>query len=204
MGAFLELIKEDTTERKNAQIAVNRLKFRRLVLLYIEVNKDRLFPENWIFFPEKKYIFNRLSEQKGFSAHMIPEGKTILCAEMTFAQDDPRTKCSDEELLNLVIPQLEECNVLRKEDIASYFSKDLRDGYPIYHVNYKEDVEKYLTYVERFENMYSVGRQGMFNYVGTIDCIDMGATTAAFIANKRKKEEWNREREKFENYVTID
>jgi protoporphyrinogen oxidase len=187
---------KEKQRKEDAQNAVDKLKFRKLMLLYIEVNKDRLFPENW--------IFNRLSEQKGFSEHMIPKGKTILCAEMTFAQDDPRTKLSDKELLDLVVPQLEECDILKKEEIESYFSKTLRDGYPIYHVNYKEDVELYLTFIEEYKNLFSIGRQGMFNYVGTIDCIDMGATTAAFIKSEEQKEKWKQERKKFENYVTID
>jgi len=64
--------------------------------------------------------------------------------------------------------------------------------------------EKFLKFIEQYENAFSIGRQGMFNYVGTIDCIDMGATTAAFIASGKEKTAWKAERKKFENYVTID
>ncbi len=201
MQAFLDSFQNVPAEVKKT---VNALKFRKLILLYIEANKPRLIPENWIFFPEKKYIFNRLSEQKGFSERMIPEDKTVLCVEMTFDQNDPRAKMSDKELYEIAIKQLEECGIMEEKDTLSYFTKQLKDGYPIYHCNYLHDVEKFLTYIEQYENAFSIGRQGMFNYVGTIDCIDMGATTAAFIASGKEKREWKEERKKFENYVTID
>ncbi len=201
MAAFLKLLPEIPNEIAKT---VDALKFRKLILLYIEANKPRLIPENWIFFPEKKYIFNRVSEQKGFSERMIPEDKTVLCVEMTFDQDDQRAKMTDKELYEIAIKQLEECNIMKHEDTVSYFTKQLKDGYPIYHCNYLEDVEKFLTFVEQYENAFSIGRQGMFNYVGTIDCIDMGATTAAFVASGKQKAAWKAERKKFENYVTID
>ena len=201
MKAFASLLPQIPDDVSSA---LTRLKFRKLILLYIEVNKDRLFPENWLFFPETKYLFNRLSEQKGFSEHMIPKGKTILCAEMTFDQDDPRASLDDETLFKLVIPQLEKCGILKREDIQSYFTKHLHDGYPIYHVDYRQDVDCFLQHVEHYEGVFSIGRQGMFNYVGTIDCIDMGATTAAFIVSQNEKSAWPQERKKFENYVTID
>lgn len=201
MQTFLELFPQVPEETAKT---VDALKFRKLILLYIEANKQRLIPENWIFFPEKKYIFNRLSEQKGFSERMIPEDKTVLCVEMTFDQNDTRTKMSDKELYEIAIKELEACGIMKEEDTISYFTKHLKDGYPVYHCNYLEDVEKFLTFVEQYENVFSIGRQGMFNYVGTIDCIDMGATTAAFIAQGKEKEAWKQERKKFENYVTID
>ncbi len=184
--------------------STTKLRFRKLILLYIEAQASRLIPENWIFFPETKYVFNRLSEQKGFSQRMIPEDKTVLCVEMTFDPEDPRASFTDQQLYDLVLPQLEECGVLQSSQTLSFFTKHLLDGYPVYHINYKQDLENYLGFVEQFENAFSIGRQGMFNYVGTIDCIDMGTTTAAFILSKKSKSLWKQERQKFENYVTID
>ncbi|MEW6617668.1 MAG: FAD-dependent oxidoreductase [Patescibacteria group bacterium] len=184
--------------------AAEKMKFRKLILLYLEVNKKRIFPENWIFFPEKKYIFNRLSEQKGFSEHMGPEEKTVLCVEITVDAQDPHSKITEKELFTEVIRQLEECNIVEEKDVLSYWKKEIDDGYPVYHINYQEALTTFLSYVESTENIFSIGRQGMFNYVGCIDCIDMGATTAAYIAQKRKKSEWKEERKKFENYITID
>ncbi|MFA6888321.1 MAG: FAD-dependent oxidoreductase [Candidatus Woesearchaeota archaeon] len=189
---------------KNNNNTTAQLQFRKLILLYIEVNKKRVFPENWIFFPEKKYIFNRLSEQKGFSEHMGPENTTVLCVEITVDKTDPFTKLTNKELFAKIINQLEECKILKEEDVLDYWKKEIEDGYPIYHNNYQEAVETYLSDVESVENAFSIGRQGMFNYVGCIDCIDMGVTTAEFIINKRKKEEWKEQRKQFENYVTID
>ncbi|GAF69989.1 unnamed protein product, partial [marine sediment metagenome] len=61
--------------------AAKNLRYRNLILLYIIANKERIFEDNWRFFPEKKFPFTRLSEQKGFSSYMIPKNKTVLTAE---------------------------------------------------------------------------------------------------------------------------
>lgn len=189
---------------ESVTISTKKLRFRKLILLYIEAKASRLIAENWIFFPETKYIFNRLSEQKGFSERMIPADKTVLCVEMTFDPEDPRASFTDQQLYDLVLPQLEECGVLQSSQTISFFTKHLIDGYPVYHIDYKQDLENFFGFVEQFNNVFSIGRQGMFNYVGTIDCIDMGTTTAAFILSKKSKDLWKQERQKFENYVTID
>lgn len=200
MRGYLKLIPA-SEKSKNA---TEQLKFRKLILLYLEVNKKRVFPENWIFFPEKEYLFNRLSEQKGFSEHMGHEDTTVLCVEITVDHHSPLTKLTDKELFARIIKQLEECELLHEREVINYWRKEIEDGYPVYHCNYQQAVEEYLSDVESTKNVFSIGRQGMFNYVGCIDCMDMGVTTADFIARKRKKEEWKEQRKKFENYVTID
>ena len=37
----------------------------------------------WVFFPEKKFLFHRVSEQKAFSPESSPSGKTGLMIETT-------------------------------------------------------------------------------------------------------------------------
>ncbi|MBU2637814.1 MAG: FAD-dependent oxidoreductase [Nanoarchaeota archaeon] len=181
--------------------SVNSLKGRSLDLLYIDVKRDRLFRDNWIFFPEKKYIFNRISEQKGFSEQTVPKGKTVLCVEITSPEKE---KYTDIELFGLAVNQLEECGILTKAQIARHKFVHIENAYPIYSVGYKNKIMQFMTYIDGYGNILSIGRQGMFNYVGMIDCVDMGLKAAGFISSGKGIAEWKKIREGFFNYITID
>lgn len=186
---------------KNIKESSKTLKFRDLTLLYLNVNKPRLFKDNWIFFPEKKYIFNRISEQKSFSENTVPKDKTVLCVEITSPE---KSKYSKEELYNLVIKQLEECEILTKDQILAKSMLNLKLGYPIYNVDYQKQIKEILDYLDSQKNILTIGRLGLFNYVGMIDCIDMAFKASEFIKSGKDIEDWKKIRKGFFNYVTID
>jgi len=182
----------------------SRLHHRNLILLYLEVNKDRLLEDSWIFFPESNYPFNRISEQKGFSAEMVGEGKTVLCVEVTCDPNSRYWKMKDNEILSICIGGLEECGVLSKTEVDDYTVVRLENAYPVFSQNYKPALYDVLKFIESYENLFTLGRQGLFSYTGMIDCIDMGSKAATFILSSKKKANWEEVRKSFENYVTID
>lgn len=185
--------------------AVGSLKHRNLVLLYLVISKDRLFEDSFIFYPEEKYIFNRLSEQKGFSKHMIPENKTVLCVEITCGEDDEKWNTSDEVLYNKAIEGLKDAGIIDDgTKIEEYFVKRLTNAYPVYDIKYKENLDIVLEYLDSLGNIYPVGRQGIFNYCGMADAMDMGFTAAEHIISNGREPEWKDRRRNFENYVTVD
>lgn len=184
--------------------AAKSLKHRNLVLIYIVINQDRLFGDSFIFYPEEKYIFNRLSEQKGFSEYMIPKNKTVLCVEITCGEDDEKWKASDEFLYKKAIDGLRDAEIITENEIEEYFVKRLTNAYPVYDINYKRNIEITLDYLDSLGNIYSVGRQGIFNYCGMVDAMDMGFTAAEHIVSEGNGFAWKDRRKKFENYVTVD
>lgn len=192
-----------TQVNDNIRKAVLELKTRRLILLYIVFNQERVTNDNWLFFPEGIYRFNRVFEQKGFNLSMIPTGKTVLCLEITCDQDDPLWSASDEEVYLACEAGLREAGLLEKE-IEEYFTKRLQDAYPIYDLHYKENLNQVMDFLDTIPNLYSIGRQGCFSYAGMADCIDMGMATARFISNNQQRDKWKQLRQKFYEYVVVD
>lgn len=179
------------------------LQHRDLVLVYLFVDKPRLFDDNWLFFPEKKYIFNRISEQKGFSQFMTPADKTVLCCEVTNNEEGFLQK-SDEEITERVIADLENIGILSKSEIVDILVKRIPRLYQIYELNYKNKLEVIFAPIDRVTNLYSIGRQGAFSYCGTMDCIDMSFKTAHLINAKRPRAEWIALRKTFQEYSVLD
>ncbi len=184
--------------------AAGKLKARKLVLLYLILKRNRLGDDNWLFFPEKRYKFNRVFEQKAFNESMVPEGKTVICLEMTCDDGDALWTSDDRTVYSMVLPQLRESGLIG-DDVTGYFTKRFDSGYPVYDIGYKENLDVVMSSFESLLNLYSVGRQGGFSYTGMADCMDIGFSVADFIATgKDKQGQWKDYRSKFYNYVVVD
>ncbi len=184
--------------------AANQLHHRGLILVYLIVQKERLFQENWLFFPEREYIFNRVSEQKSFSTETMPKDKTVIIAEVTATPDDEQWSMDEKALLDLVIRDLKKADILHDEKILDAFTKRARRIYPIYAVGYKSHLQTLLNFVHSFDNLYTLGRQGLFNYNNTDHCIDMGRKMADHLLQNKTKEDWQKTIAYFDTYRIVD
>lgn len=183
--------------------AARSLRYRNLILFYIVINKKRLFEDSFIFYPEEKYVFNRISEQKGFSESMIPPDKTVLCVEVTCNENDEIWNSDENTVYTKIIEGLKDVHILNDEHIEEYFVKRLTHAYPVYDVDYRKNLDIVLNYLDTIEYVYPIGRQGIFNYCGMADAMDMGFTVAALIHSKTNNQ-WDKIRQKFQNYITVD
>jgi len=199
---LLSIIKP--TPPQEIMAAVKNLKYRSLILVYLILKKQKAMEDQWQFFPEKKYIFTRVSEQKNFSIHTAPQDKTALVAEVGCEFEDETYKKNDKELFEKVIADLEELRITKKEEIEEYFTIKINRCYPVYAIGYKENLTKVLNYIDSIKNLYVIGRQGLFNYNNTDHSMDMANKLAYHILWKKPKEEWTRTRQSFDDYRIVD
>ena len=64
------------------------------------------------------------------------------------------------------------------DDVIDAFVVRVEHGYPIYHLGYDDDRRALLAEVERFANVRTAGRQGLFRYVFVDAAMQMGAEAA--------------------------
>ncbi len=194
----------DSSPDEDTSIALSSLKERSIILVYIIVNRPSVTSDNWIFFPGKEIVFNRLFEQKNCSPFMCPKDRTILCLEVTCHLDDPVWRTSVNDLYSKIVENLETAGLVEPEDIVDHFQVKLAHAYPILDIYHKGNLETVMDYFDRYENLYSIGRQGGSIYGGVPDCMDMGFITGDFIISKRPHNQWKAERERFNEYIVID
>ena len=99
---------------------------------------------------------------------------------------------------------MEEAGLAARSEVAEYFTRRMKWVYPVYDRNYRENTRITLNYLDGISNLYSVGRQGGFNYVGQIDCLDIGVVTADHILRRDKKARWAEARGRFADYIVLD
>ena len=183
--------------------AATGLKHRSLILVFLAFKKDRMFPQSWIFFPESKYIFSRLSEQKTFSPYMIPKNQTVLIAEIPceFNGDVWNQK----NIVPKVVADLVAAEIISPDE-KPIDSKIIKIGncYPLYDLNYKQNLQTILDYLSTMKNFYTIGRPGLFFYDNTDHSLDMGLRLANHIISRHSPKSWQSLISQFFTYRIVD
>ena len=198
-----ELVKIFKDSNNEIKKCVNKLKYNDLSLIYLFFDKPKIITENWIFFPELEYSFNRISEQKGFSKYMIPKNKTVLCLEIT----NPKINgLNEHDIIEIAIKDLIKAKIISKTDanliIKKHFIK-LKGIYPIYDLDYKANLNQIINFIEN-KGIITLGRFGLFNYNNIDHCMDMGKLFAKHFLNKGSMNEWKKVKNKFNEYRIVD
>jgi len=182
----------------------NKLKFRAVMICYIFLNKDKALKDNWIFFPEKEFIFNRIAEQKSFSQFTAPKNKTVITAEVTCNYGDLLYNTPEEELKQKVIADLEKAGITTKEEVYDFLVLKANKVYPIYELDYKKYLNVVLDYLDSIDNIYTIGRPGLFNYNNSDHSLDMAKVASEIIVKHKSRADWKKAREYFDSYRIVD
>ncbi|MEO0458836.1 MAG: NAD(P)/FAD-dependent oxidoreductase [Cyanobacteria bacterium P01_A01_bin.114] len=146
--------------------AARSLKYRDFLIVPIIIDQTDLFPDNWIYIHSPAFRVGRIQNFKNWSPAMVPDpSKTCLGMEYFCSEGDDIWTRSDADLIALagkeiaglgLIPahaKVEDGTVIRQ-----------RKAYPVYDANYRDHLDVVRAYLEQFENLQTVGRNGMHRY----------------------------------------
>ncbi|MBU1129749.1 FAD-dependent oxidoreductase [Patescibacteria group bacterium] len=187
----------------NVNRSSRMLKYRSLVVVYLLLKRKRVFKESFVFFPEDKFVFQRLSEQNAFSKFMVPEGHSLLMAEVTLKNS---SVLDERHLINNVIEDLIKIDIIKKTDVKKSFCLRYEKTYPIYDLKYRKNLKKVLDYIDKVNCLYSIGRQGLFLYTNIDHSIDMGMKLAKYLVSSKSKSSvaWKDISAEFLKYKIVD
>jgi len=172
-----------------------------LLLVFLHVDVQSLIKESWVFVPDPDIVFHRLSEQESFDPGMSPSG-SIVCCEIMSSQSRPLVSCSDAELIADALKGLHDMgyrdfNVLDERVIR------LPKSYPVFKPGFEAGLTEVLQQLDSIKNFRTVGRQGAFNYIGTLDAMDIGYGFVRWLG-QREDSSWVEERARTNHYPVLD
>ena len=144
----------------------NNLKFRGVCSVYIFCKKKFVLPKNvhWLYFDSENLIFNRITENKKLSKFTSPKNKSLLTAEITYSLGDKFSKKKPKEIIKKVIKDLIKTNLILNSEISGTSINYEPFVYPVQFLDYKNETFKIKNFIENFNNLFSVGAGGEFNY----------------------------------------
>lgn len=167
---------------EQAASAAGGLEFIGMILVALIVKRPSLTPNNWIYFPEERFVFNRAYEPKNFDPSMAPPGRTMAVFEVTARWGSPLWAKTDAEIAEAVRTDAAATGLVRQDEIEEAFAVRISHTYPLYSTGYADRLETIFGYLRRFPNLISTGRQGLFNHNNMDHSMLMGMRAAEYAA----------------------
>ena len=144
----------------------NNLKFRGICSVYLFYKQDEILPKNhhWLYFDSERLLFNRVTENKKLSKFVAPKNKSYLTAEITYSQGDKFSKISSDLVIKKVTEQLGMTGLVDNKKLIGSSINYEPFVYPVQFSDYKNEVVRVKSFVESFDNLFSIGAGGEFNY----------------------------------------
>jgi protoporphyrinogen oxidase len=155
------------------------LQFRDLIAICLELKKERVTKDSWLYVPDPAFAFARVLEPKNWSEAMAPKDHTSLVAEHYCFEGDEIWKTSDQDLVARTIADLaDKLKLISRDDVLGGFAIRIKKPYPVYELGYREHLQRIQRYLKTIVNLQSVGRGGMFKYYNVAHLVESGVRSA--------------------------
>ncbi|MCA6616007.1 MAG: FAD-dependent oxidoreductase [Pseudanabaena sp. M090S1SP1A06QC] len=174
--------------------AAQSLKFRNTILVYLIVDSESLFPDNWLYINDAKVRLGRVTNFANWSPDMLPHSarsQTPLCCEYWCDGNEYIWQESEESLMLLAIQELRQIKLLNNETVSDAFVLRLPKTYPVYTGTYREAISTIQSYLSQFSNLQLIGRYGSFKYNNQDHSLLMGIWAAENIIGLSKHDLWS-------------
>jgi len=125
---------------------------------------DNTIPDNWIYIQEKDVSVGRLQIFNNWSPYMVKDLNTVWLGMEYFCDEgDELWNKPDKDFIRFAIDELEKIDIIDKRDVLDQIIVRVPKTYPAYFGTYNE-FDLIRDFVDRFSNLYLIGRNGMHRY----------------------------------------
>jgi protoporphyrinogen oxidase len=156
--------------------AASALSFRALITVNLILKKQRVSIDTWLYVQDEDILFGRLHEPKNWSPAMVPDQSTTsLVLECFCTKDDHLWQMSDEDIGNRCAKDLEEkLKFIDSSEVIDFQVVRSLQAYPVYDLDYADNIKVINDYLAGFEGLHIVGRGGTHRYNNADHSIEMG------------------------------
>jgi len=169
-----ELIRSlDTTVPANVREVSDGLLYRDFITVGLLLKKlkidqnngsHQLIDDNWIYIQEPDVLAGRLQIFNNWSGYMVADPERVwLGVEYFCYETDDLWKKGDEEMAALAKEELDHIGIIDRNDVLDSTVIRMPKTYPAYFGTY-DRFEEVRQYIDGFENLFLVGRNGMHKY----------------------------------------
>jgi protoporphyrinogen oxidase len=145
--------------------AARRLTYRDFLTVALIVDRNDLFPDNWIYVHSPEVKVGRIQNFKNWSPDMAPNpGTSCIGLEYFCNEGDALWQMSDEELVALGRRELARLGLVEEKEVTDGVVFRQPKAYPVYTGEYKAYLELVKDYLSTIENLQTMGRNGLHMY----------------------------------------
>jgi protoporphyrinogen oxidase len=145
--------------------AAGRLKYRDFLTVALVIDREEVFPDNWIYIHEDKVKVGRIQNFKNWSPFMVPDqSKTCLGLEYFCFEGDSMWTMPDEQLIELAGREVEALGFVNKGEVKTGKVVRMAKAYPVYDSVYQSSLEVMRKFLDGIDNLQLIGRNGQHKY----------------------------------------
>jgi protoporphyrinogen oxidase len=145
--------------------AANGLRYRDFLTVALIMDRDDLFPDNWIYIHTPGVKVGRVQNFNNWSRAMVPdEGHTCLGLEYFCFEGDGLWTSADEDLIALATKEVRELGLDKGATVVDGAVVRMPKAYPVYDSMYREHLDVVREHLDAIPNLHPVGRNGMHKY----------------------------------------
>ena len=148
-----------------AQVAARGLAYRDFMLVALILDREALFPDNWLYIHTPEVKVGRVQNFNNWSADLVPEaGRTCLGLEYFCSREDDIWQQDDAALIALATRELSALGLAPGASVLDAAVVRVPDAYPVYDSTYRGHLETLRRFLDPIPNLHTVGRNGMHKY----------------------------------------
>jgi protoporphyrinogen oxidase len=148
------------------------LRYLALVCYNLELTEGRHFAFQWNYHSAQDVMFSRVSVPANFDPGNTPAGRRSLCVEVTCNEDDAIYTEPQRYLERLLLDLKREELLLTDHEVQAVHAERSPWAYPIYTLDYRDQLAMLKGQLARFENLAPAGRLGLFWYNNMDHCLE--------------------------------
>ncbi len=156
--------------------AADSLYFRNTILVYLEVDRNNLFTDNWLYIHSNEVLHGRITNFSNWCPTLNGnKNSTILCLEYWCFENDSIWEQIDSQLIDLASNEVRKIKLVSDNDtILNGKVIKIPRSYPVYETGYSDNVNTIKKHLDRIDNLDAIGRYGSFKYNNQDHSILMG------------------------------
>jgi protoporphyrinogen oxidase len=145
--------------------AARGLRYRDFLIIGLIVDRDQLFPDNWIYIHSPEVRVGRIQSFKNWSPEMVSDPtKSFIGLEYFVNRDDDLWSMNDRDLVQLGSSEAETIGLFNAEEVLDGTVVRVPKAYPVYDADYEAHLAVLRDWLAGFENLATIGRNGQHRY----------------------------------------
>jgi protoporphyrinogen oxidase len=145
--------------------AAGKLRHRNFLIVGLIVDRDELFPDNWIYVHAPEVHVGRVQSFKNWSPDMVDDPAVSFIGLEYFAnQGDALWSRSDEDLIGLGTSEACAIGLFSPDEVRAGIVVRMPKAYPVYDGEYERHLRTLRGWLEGMDNLFTVGRNGQHRY----------------------------------------
>jgi protoporphyrinogen oxidase len=171
--------------------AAASLRFRNTIIVYLNVQANNLFPDNWLYIHSSDLLMGRLTNFRNWVPSLYNNEKSTICAlEYWCYDEDDFWKWDEKRLIELGKEELRKTGLIGTAEITDGYVYKIHRCYPVYSTGYKETLKPVEDYLSTVKNLHVIGRYGAFKYNNQDHSILMGKLAVENILEGKQHNLW--------------